>query len=353
MAASSSALTTGERGALSRALAGFVVVALAVPAPALAALAAAPAPGPSAMSSTTSAEAQAKVVAASGRVILLPRREGDPLPSSTDASLRESVRAGLRAAGVGVIEVGSLPAGTEVCDELRCLTGLRGSLGIGHVVRATLASIDRDYALRLELIDTADASVVATFDERCALCGLAEAGAHLSAGAEGLFRAAAAASASAAASAIGTLRLTSAPAPAGVTIDGVYAGESPIERGLAPGRHAVTVAAPGHQPVVQELTIVEGEAATIHLSLAPSPPPPPRWGGALLGVGIGLVAGGVFTLALDDRPRPLSCDPAAGACAEFETTWAGAALLAGGAVLTTLGAVMVRRARAHRRRGGP
>lgn len=302
--------------------------------------------------SSSSATAEARLarapLAGPSRVILLARREGDPLSSSTDALLRERIRAGVRAAGVGVIEAASLPAGTEVCDQPRCLAGLRSSLGIGHVVRATLASIDRDYALRLELVDTADASVVATYDEHCELCGLAEAGDRLEAGARGLFGQAAARPAAAPATAEdGRLRLTSSPPGASVTIDGVLAGEAPIDRALAPGRHTVVASAPGHRTLTQELMITGAEASTIHLALVPEPPP--RWGGVLLVLGIPMIAGGIATLALDDRPRPRGCEPASGACGEFETTWAGAGLLAGGAVLTTLGAVMVRRARAHRR----
>ncbi|MEZ4382373.1 MAG: PEGA domain-containing protein [Nannocystaceae bacterium] len=284
------------------------------------------------------------------RVAILPGAVSDSVPPAIEASLRESVREGLRAGGAGLIESASTGGLIDDCGALECLAALRETIGVAYVVRSSFAAIDRDYALHLELIDTRDGASVATFDDRCSLCGLAEMRGRTEAGAEGLL-----APLRAETPAPAILAVATTPAGGEVVIDGEPLGAAPFERVMTPGRHRLEVRLPGHVAVAQEVVVADGDRTQlrIELSALPAPKQLRRWPGALaLAGGIPLVAGGIGLLALDGRPRPLGCDPQRSACAEFQTTWAGAAALVGGAVLTTLGAVALHRLRQGRRRRG-
>jgi formylglycine-generating enzyme required for sulfatase activity len=68
----------------------------------------------------------------------------------------------------------------------------------------------------------------------------------------------------------GLLRVTSRPAGATVTVDGVYRGSAPLEVELAPGsRHRVELIHPGHQPASRSVDIRSGEATELDLALTP------------------------------------------------------------------------------------
>ncbi|MCA9658729.1 MAG: PEGA domain-containing protein [Myxococcales bacterium] len=279
------------------------------------------------------------------RVAILPGAASDSVPPAIEASLRESVREGLRAGGAGLIESASTGGLLDDCGELQCLAALRERIGVAYVVRSSFAAIDRDYALHLDLIDTRDGAAVASFDDRCSLCGLAEMRARTEAGAEGLL-----APLRVDAPAPSILAVATTPAGAEVTIDGEVIGAAPFERVMTPGRHRLEIRHPGHVGAVQEVSVVDGVRTELRVELTPTPTPKVcRLPGVLaLAGGVPLVAGGIGLLAIDGRPRPLGCDPTASACAEFETTWSGAAALVGGAVLTTLGAVALHRLRKSR-----
>ncbi|MEZ4448324.1 MAG: PEGA domain-containing protein [Nannocystaceae bacterium] len=286
------------------------------------------------------------------RVLILPRREGDPLPSATDQSLRESLRDGLRRAGAALVEP-TAEVEADECADVSCLGRLRATVGVTYVLHAALAVIDRDYSLHLDLLTTEDGSVVATFDARCALCGLQEARARVDAGAAGLL-----APLITPPTPTTILAVVSDPPGVRLTLDGEALGATPLEREVPPGVHTLRATQEGRHPAVHEVTLREGERTPLLLSLAPDlpPPPPPARPGAWipLALGVPLTLGGAALLALDGRPRPLGC--AAMECAgSIETTWAGAATLAAGAALTTLGAILVHRSRKARaqRRGRP
>ena len=68
----------------------------------------------------------------------------------------------------------------------------------------------------------------------------------------------------------GLLRVTTRPAGATVTVDGVYHGSSPLEVELAPGsRHRVELIHPGHEPASRSVDIRSGEATELDLALTP------------------------------------------------------------------------------------
>ena len=68
---------------------------------------------------------------------------------------------------------------------------------------------------------------------------------------------------------VGTLRVTSDPSGAEVTVDGRMAGRTPlVVPDLAPGRHDVTVAAPGFETARARPTLAAGRQAGLALDLA-------------------------------------------------------------------------------------
>jgi hypothetical protein len=75
---------------------------------------------------------------------------------------------------------------------------------------------------------------------------------------------------------VGELKLTTEPAGASVTVDGVAQTDpTPLTLKLAPGPHKVSVQAPGHKPEELEIEISAGQSVERTLTLAAEPPPQP------------------------------------------------------------------------------
>jgi hypothetical protein len=317
--------------ALRLALVGLLIPALA---------SAAPVP-PATAPNEAAADPTSEGPRAQLRVLLLPRREGDPLPPATDTTLRESLRDGLRRAGAALIE--AAPIGAGECGDRACLARLRASIGLRYVVRATFAVVDRDYSLHLELLDTRTGETVSEFREHCPLCGLAEARTRISDGAASLLAPVQAQPEPP------VLAIRSDPPGALIELDGLPAGRAPFERATTAGPHHVRATLPGRVASEQDLTLVDGDTTELLLTLQPEPRPPPR-GQLMLALGVPLAILGVTLLALDDRKLPFGCT--GDSCQRtMQVMWPGAAALAAGAVLTTLGAARLhryRRARARR-----
>jgi hypothetical protein len=268
-------------------------------------------------------------------VVVLPRREGDALPASIDAALRESLRDGLRSAGAAPVQPNAVDLST--CTDAACLGRLRAAYGVRFAVRATLAVVDRDYTLKLELLDTS-AAVVAVYDERCALCGLTEARARLTEGAIKLLRS----RTPPAAPTPTLLQISTDPPGAELSLDGAALGRAPRSPTVTPGPHTLHARAPGHQTATQALGVREGQTLAVHLHLAPEPREPRVRGPALLAVGVPLLTAGIVLVALDGRQRCCDRPP-------LETTWPGAALVLAGTALTSVGAVLLHQTLARRR----
>lgn len=294
------------------------------------------APGSGTPASTTAAPPSAQPGTTGIRVVLLPRREGDALPASIDAALRESLRDGLRSAGAAPVQPNAVDLST--CSDAACLGRLRAAYGVRFAVRATLAVVDRDYTLKLELLDTS-AAVVAVYDERCALCGLTEARARLTEGATRLLRS----RTPAAAPTPTLLQISTDPPGAELTLDGTALGRAPRSPTVSPGPHTLEARAPGHHPATQTLGARDGQTLAVHLHLAPEPREPRlRAPATLLGLGIPILTTGVALVALDGRHRCCDRPP-------LETTWPGAALVLAGTALTSIGAVLLHQTITRRR----
>jgi hypothetical protein len=75
---------------------------------------------------------------------------------------------------------------------------------------------------------------------------------------------------------VGHLSLTSEPAGATVTVDGVaQEGQTPMELKLPPGPHKLLITAAGHVPQELEVQAAGGEKLERQVTLAPEPPPEP------------------------------------------------------------------------------
>lgn len=304
--------------------------------------------GPRAPSATVPVAAvPAEGPRASARVLVVPRHEGDPLPPATDASLRESVRDGLRRGGAGLVEAAALGV-TGDCGDDTCVTRLRG-LGVRYLVRPTLAVVDRDYTLHLELVDLQRGVSVGTFDERCSLCGLAEARSRVAAGAARLVADLAIELTSAASP---TLIVTTDPPGALVSLDRSALGPTPLERSAPAGPHTLEVTLPEYAAVERRISLAEGEKTSLHLTLAPAPTNPPerRRGRILLGLGVPLAVVGLALAALDEAPIPLGCGGPGDCKYRLDVTWPAVLGVAAGAALTTAGAVLLQQARRRARR---
>lgn len=292
------------------------------------------------------AAAPQEAARATTRVVVLPRREGDPLPVATDAGLREGIRDGLRRAGLGIVEA----AGTGVTRECGpdCAGRLR-ALGVRYLVRPTLAAVDRDYTLRLDLVDVQTGVSVATFDERCSLCGMNEARERMTAGAADL--AARLTRGAGAAAVEGFVSVTSEPPGAQVSLDGAGVGSTPLERGAAPGEHELVVSPAAGSPIARRFSVAAGEKASFYL-LAPreEPGPPRSRGRVLLGLGVPLALLGLTLAAFDEAPIPLGCEAREVCKYRLDVTWPAVLSVAAGAALTAAGAVLIHQARRRARR---
>lgn len=147
----------------------------------------------------------------------------------------------------------------------------------------------------------------------------------------------------------------STPSGVPVVLDGEFVGLSPVERVLSPGRHRFKIAASGYVDAVDAFEVVEGENRVVKVLLSETPPLPPlpsepRINGWIpLGIGVPAVIGGIVLAALDERSG-LGCGLSNKNCGgQFNTTWPAAGMLVTGAVLTTLGAVVVHRRRESKR----
>lgn len=287
--------------------------------------------------------------------VVAPRLIGFP-----DAALAGALAGQLRR-GAGRGPVVLLPAdavdraAAGACED-SCLRALRATLRADYVLRSEISRVDRDHAVRLELVDEANLRVAATVEATCELCGLEELQVFAADQAARLVGPLAVAGPPPA-----RLELDSLPVGAAVAIDGRPVGVTPLILDVADGPRVVRMSHAGRVTEERAVAASPGVQVRVHLSLrrAPVPPAPPRGGYALLFSGLAPAVAGVALLAIDGRAPAGRCASgpydAAGRCVHsFDTDWGGAGLLAAGALLVTTGALLLagRRARAARVRAG-
>ncbi len=232
------------------------------------------------------------------------------------------------------------------CAAQSCYTGIASATGATHVVQARVGIVDRDYTLRVELIDGKSGAVVASSDDACEICGVAEVQDMIASAAATLNT-----KLEALASGPATLNLTANPVGAVVAMDGEVVGVAPLtEMPVIPGDHVLRISNEGYITIEREVTFVEGVSETLDFTLeqVPSRLPSRRWGWASLGVGIGALGGGIAMIYLHDKPHNLECSAANatqdanGNCKYlWDTKWQGAAASIAGAALLTLGVAIL------------
>ena len=215
-----------------------------------------------------------------------------------------------------------------------------------YIVRTTISVADRDYQVKIDLVDVRSGNSVASSAETCELCGVAEVGSVLEAqGAqlgkklEDLVKEPP------------TLAVTALPEGALVMVDGQVVGVAPVSRQMLAGKHVVRVSYEGYIPEEREIESVVGvqESVEIQLKRTPESKRFRALGWASFAVGAPILIGGIPLLVLDETiqvrrdecmGRPYNPDLDVYPCV-YVTRYAGAAMIAVGAALTTIGAMLL------------
>ena len=160
----------------------------------------------------------------------------------------------------------------------------------------------RDYTVKVELVAGADGKRLAETQDGCEICGVVDA--------SGLIDSAAATlrlKLDALSKGPASVKMTSNPQGAIVTVDGEVVGETPIERPVVPGKHLIRVSEEGYISIEREVTFVEGVNEDLNFSLEklPSRLPGRRFGYVSLGFGLAAIGGAIGFAILDDKPYKL------------------------------------------------
>lgn len=282
---------------------------------------------------------------------ILPIEVEGELSDTDRATLTNEIVSGFERGAFAVIrpdQVAAQDAGAADCDKPRCFKKIASATGATHIAKSKLTIQDRDYKIRIELVDGANGNVLASAEDGCEICGVSDVGGLISTAAATLRT-----KLDALASGPATLVLNSEPNGAIVTMDGEVVGTTPIENlPVIPGKHVIRVSREGYIAIEREVTFVEGVAETLDFSLEklPSKLPGRTWGWATLSVGAVALGGGIFLTAMHDRQFQPNCDPngdpitqdGAGECKFlWDTKWAGIGTGIAGAALVTLGVAIL------------
>lgn len=301
---------------------------------------------PSARASSAAAEEEERKIA------VLPLRVDGQADEASRKEWFGGVRRGIGRGDLRFVEQAKVDQiGDASCERKSCLEKLRTGLEATHVVRTTVTIKNRDYKVKLEVVDTGSGAVIVSAEERCEICGVEEVANLLDAqGALLQTRL----------SSMGkvppVLVISSDPSGALVYVDEEVVGTTPLERPVLEGSHRVRVSLDGYVAEEREMSFVSGvrEQAAFDLRRTPGNPKKRILGGVALGGGVALFGAGIGLLAAK-IPYKKDCSAGAGtADAEgdckflLNTSWGGAALAVTGAVLVTLGVVALLRHRGVR-----
>jgi len=270
--------------------------------------------------------------------------EGE-LPASDRVQLTEELVEGLRRGAFDIVppeKVATVAPKATTCEKAKCFKEIAAKSGATHIVRTKITVRDRDYDVRVELVDGRQGTLLASSEEGCEICGVADVGALIASAAATLRT-----KLDALAAGPSTLAVTTDPSDVIVSIDGNVVGTTPLEDvTVVPGKRVIRVTKEGYIAIEREVTFVEGvhEQLSFTLEKLPSRLPGRTWGWVSLSVGIvGLGAGIAFT-TLHDREYRLrgSCkgdniDSENNCRFLYNTKWYGLAGTLAGAALVTLG----------------
>ena len=286
--------------------------------------------------------------AAEQRLAVLPLR----IAGQTDDDTRErwtvKLREGLERGQAALVEPARVDPFVEgTCDRQSCYDKVRANSGATHIVRTTVVAKNRDFELKLDLIDAKTGAVVLTANENCEICGTEEVASLLdSQGALLQTRLAAMGKGPA------VLILDTKPSGAVVYVDGEVVGVTPLERPVLEGSHKIRVSLNGYVAEEREYNFVNGarEQVTLDLQRTPGNPRSRALGAAGVAGGVALLAAGVALVVLDDSEYKPNCsgeniDADMHCKYLYNTGPLGAVMIGVGAILGTLGAVALYRNR--------
>lgn len=303
------------------------------------------------------ASAEAPSSASTTRAAILPLVvEGDELPPADRDQLTVRVVAGLQRGAFEVVlpeqVIAAVPDAAS-CSDPGCFASIASATGATHVVRAVVKVEDRDYQVRMTLADGDDGVELASADDSCQICGVAEVGDLIDTAAATLRT-----KLDSLEQGPATLIVTSTPVGARVSIDGELKGTTPFDAPVIAGKHVLRISMDGFITIEREVNFVEGieETQSFELDKVPSRLPARPWGWVSLGVGIaGLGTATAFAVLGQTEVNYRlggSCpqqDPD-GDCPEVWNTEAivlGTAIA--GAALTTLGVAILLNSSRRRR----
>jgi TolB-like protein len=236
-------------------------------------------------------------------VVLPPIVEGE-LPQPRRDDLAAALRDGLAR---GDFEVVQRP---DACKTAACASQVARSAGADYAVTMSVNVERRDYAIALDLVDAETGKTAAHTEERCEVCGIAEAREVVDSHAAALRGRLEVLTLESP-----TVIVESSPVGAIVRLDGVVVGETPLQRPVDPGTHRARAELPGHVAEERAFEAVAGVRSTIRFDLEPVPRSLRyrrlrTFGWVALGIGAASVISGVTLIGIDGRPNTASCSGA-------------------------------------------
>jgi hypothetical protein len=236
-------------------------------------------------------------------VVLAPQLEGDVSSAAAD-TIADALHGGLRR---GDVEVVASEVAAATCTDAACRRDAVSKAGADELVAIRVVAARRDYDITIALVDGATGGEIARVDRRCELCGVAELAEHVDGQAAALLARLQAQDAAPA-----TLVVRSTPTGALVRIDDEVVGETPVERRVEIGTHALRLSLRGYVDEQRRFEALAGVRETIAVELVPQPDTDEhrrmRAGGfAALAIGSAATAAGLTLVALHGRPHVGRC----------------------------------------------
>ncbi len=236
-------------------------------------------------------------------VVLAPGLTGDISTAAADA-ITSALHDGLRRSDVEII---ASERASQRCADATCRGAEIRETHADALVAIDVAAVQRDYDVRLTLID-ASGEEVARVERRCELCGVTELGEHVDAQAVALVSRLRAPQAE-----VSMLSLRSTPSGAVVRLDEQVVGETPLERQVELGTHVLRLSLRGYVDELRRFEALAGvrEAMTIELVRVPDSDRKRRLragGFAALAIGTAALAAGLTLVSLHGRPNRTRCD---------------------------------------------
>ena len=282
------------------------------------------------------------------RAAILPLAVEGELSDVDKETLTGSLVEGLRRGSFDVVppaDVLVADSSAGGCADKDCFVRVAKATRATHLVRAKVVVRDRDYDVKVELVDGKTGAIVAKSEEGCEICGVVDAGSLMDSAAATLRT-----KLDALAKGPSVLTVKSEPAGAEVRIDGEIVGVTPLERPIIPGDRVVRVSKEGFITIEREVTVVEGVAEEVSFGLEKVPHRLPKrpWGYVSLGLGIAGVGVAATFAALEDKPYKVgkACDGSnvddSGRCRKlWDTEWIVFGTSLAAATLVTLGVAVL------------